>query len=136
MKIPGPDHPITVETSRRRVRAKFEGHVIADTDNALILREASYPPVYYFPKDHIEMGFFGRTDHSTHCPYKGDASYWTLTMDGDVAENVAWSYEEPFPSVEGIRGRLAFYPNKVEVYELDDAGLGDPDAVRHGAPIG
>ena len=135
MKIPGPDHPITLEASPRRVRAKFEGHVIADTDDALILREASYPPVYYFPKDQIEMGFFGGTDHSTHCPYKGDASYWTLTMDGDVAENVAWSYEDPFPAVTPIKGRLAFYPNKVEVYELDGPGLGDPDAARHGAPI-
>ncbi len=103
MKIPGPDHPITLEASPRRVRAKFDNHVIADTDDALILREASYPPVYYFPKDHVEMGFFGRTDHSTQCPYKGDATYWTLTMEGDIAENVAWSYEDPFPAVAPTR---------------------------------
>ena len=135
MKIPGPDHPISLEASPRRIRAMFENHVIADSDDVLVLREASYPPVYYFPKDHVEMGFFGRTDHSTHCPYKGDATYWTLTMDGDIAENVAWSYESPFPSVEPIEGRLAFYPDKVAVYEVDGAGLGDPNAARHGAPI-
>jgi uncharacterized protein (DUF427 family) len=133
MKIPGPDHPITLEVSRRRVRAMFENHVIADTDDALILREASYPPVYYLPKDQIEMGYFGRTDHSTHCPYKGDASYWTITMDGDMAENAAWSYEDPFPAVEAIKGRLAFYPNKVEVYELDEPAQADRPPVRPGA---
>ena len=136
MLTPGPDHPITLDPCRSRVRASFGHHVIADTDDALILREASYPPVYYFPKDHIEMGFFGRTDHSTQCPYKGDATYWTLTMDGDVAENAAWSYEDPFPAVAPIKGRLAFYPTKVEIYEPDDAGLDDPDAVRREAPAG
>ncbi len=133
MKIPGPDHPITLEASPKRVRAMFENHVIADTDDALILREASYPPVYYFPKDQVEMGYFGRTDHATHCPYKGDASYWTITMDGDLAENAAWSYEDPFPAVEAIKGRLAFYPNKVEVYELDEPAQADRPPPRPGA---
>jgi uncharacterized protein (DUF427 family) len=123
MKIPGPDHPITIEASRKRVRAAYDDHVIADTGDALILRESTYPPVYYFPKAQIEMGFFARTDHATHCPYKGDASYWSIMMDGDLAENAAWSYEDPFPTAMAIKGHLAFYPNKVEVYELDEAEL-------------
>ena len=125
MKIPGPDHPITIEASRTRVRAAFDNHVIADTNDALILRESTYPPVYYFPKDQIEMGFLAQTDHASHCPYKGDASYWSIMMDGDLAENAAWSYEDPFPAAMAIKGHLAFYPNKVEVYELDEAELED-----------
>lgn len=125
MKIPGPDHPITIEACRRRVRAAYDDHVIADTDDALVLRESTYPPVYYFPKDQIEMGFLAKTDHATHCPYKGDASYWSIMMDGDLAENAAWSYEDPFPTAMAIKGHLAFYPNVVQVYEIDEADLED-----------
>jgi uncharacterized protein (DUF427 family) len=121
MKIPGPDHPITLEAASRRARAAFLGHVIADTDDAIILREASYPPVYYFPKNDVEMSFFAKTEHRTHCPYKGDASYWTAMIDGQVAENVAWSYEDPFPSAMAIRDMIAFYPDRVEVYEVDSS---------------
>ena len=123
MKIPGPDHPITIEASRGRVRAAFERHVIADTDDAVILREASYPPVYYLPIEDVDMSLLSRTDHHTVCPYKGDASYWSIYMDGVLAENAAWAYEDPYPSVAAIKGRIAFYPNKVEVYEIDEADL-------------
>ena len=123
MKIPGPDHPITIEPSRRRVRATFANHVIADTDDAVVLREASYPPVYYFPMQDVEMSFLGRTDHSSHCPYKGDANYWSISMDGSIAENAVWAYEDPFPSVFAIRGRVAFYPDRVDVYEVDTADV-------------
>ena len=123
MKTPGPDHPITIEPCRRRVRAAFERHIIADTDDALILREASYPPVYYLPMEDVEMGFLAKTDHATTCPYKGEASYWSIYMDGVIAENVAWAYEEPYPSVAAIKGRIAFYPDKVEVYEVDETDL-------------
>jgi uncharacterized protein (DUF427 family) len=121
MKIPGPDHPITMEPSRRRVRAAFERHVIADTIDALVLHEANYPPVYYLPMEDVDMSYLTRTEHHTTCPYKGEASYWTIYMDGVLAENVAWAYEDPYPSVAAIKGRLAFYPNKVEVYEIDEA---------------
>ena len=120
MKFPGPEHPITIEPSRRRVRAVFADHVIADTQDALMLHEANYPPVYYFTMDDVEMGYLGKTDHSTHCPYKGDASYWSIMMDGDLAENAAWAYEDPFPSVKAIKNRLAFYPNHVRVYEVEE----------------
>ncbi len=125
MKIPGPDHPITLEPSRRRVRAAFQHHIIADTEDALILREANYPPVYYIPVPDVEMAYLAKTDHSTHCPYKGDASYWSIYMDGVLAENAVWGYEDPYPSVAAINGRIAFYPDKVEVYEVaeEEAGM-------------
>lgn len=121
MKLPGPDHPITITPAAKRWRARFEGHVIADTDDALILKESTYPAVVYFPREDVSMEYMASTDHHTHCPYKGDASYFTLRMDSRIEENAVWSYEEPFPAMSEIAGRLAFYPNKVEIYEVDDA---------------
>src|SRR4051812_18930116 len=115
MKMPGPDHPITVEPSSKRVTVKFNGRTVADTTNALTLREATYPPVYYIPMADVIAGALQRTDHHTHCPYKGDASYFTIAADGKTAENAVWSYENPFPAMAGIKGYVAFYPNKVEI---------------------
>ena len=128
MKIPGPDHPITVTANPKRVRALFEGHVIADSRAALTLREAGYKPVQYFPRADVDMAFLGRTAHSTHCPYKGDAAYFTINRDGRIAENKVWTYEEPYDAVGVIRGHLAFYPDTVEVVEADDSE--DADWVR------
>ena len=125
MKIPGPDHPISITPGKRRWRVAYDNHVIADSGDALVLQEASYPPVVYFPREDVSMDYFSKTERSTHCPYKGDASYYTILMDGRFAENAVWSYEEPFPSMEQIRGRLAFYPDKVEIYEVDDEAV-DP----------
>jgi uncharacterized protein (DUF427 family) len=128
MKIPGPDHPITVEATPSRIQVLYNGHVIVDTKRALTLKEASYKPVIYFPREDVEMAFFSRTDHTTHCPYKGDASYYTMEMDGRFAENAVWTYETPYPAMEQIRGLLAFYPNQVEIREVGEAA--DPAAVR------
>jgi uncharacterized protein (DUF427 family) len=119
MKQPGPDHPITVAVNPRRVRVEVNGHVLADSAAALTLQEASYPAVQYLPRGDIEMGFFGKTERRSTCPYKGDASYYTAVIDGQVLENVAWSYEDPYPAMEQIRGHLAFYPDKVRIYEVD-----------------
>ena len=119
MKLPGPDHPITITPNPRRVRVEVNGHVIVDSADALTLQEATYPAVQYIPRQDVEMGFFGRTDHHTTCPYKGEASYYTLTIDGEILENVAWSYEDPYPAMEQIREHLAFYTNRVRVYEVD-----------------
>jgi uncharacterized protein (DUF427 family) len=121
MKTPGPDHPITLTPATRRWRAFFAGHVIADTNDAIVLEEASYRPVVYFPREDVAMEYMSRTAHVTHCPYKGDAAYYTLLMDGELAENAVWTYEQPYPAMAAIEGRLAFYPDKVEVYEVDDA---------------
>jgi len=123
MKIPGPDHPITLTPAAKRWRALFQGHVIADSADALVLREASYPPVIYFPRDDVSMDFLSRTANASHCPYKGDAAYYTLQMDGHFAENAVWTYEAPYPAMSAIAGRLAFYPDHVELYEVDDAAV-------------
>lgn len=113
MKTPGPDHPITIESNPKRVRVVCNGRVIADTRRALTLREADYPPVQYIPRADIDMTLLKRTAHTTHCPYKGDASYFGVEADGRVSENAAWSYEAPFPAVAAIKDHLAFYPSRV-----------------------
>ena len=123
MQTPGSDHPITFADADTRWRVRYAGHVIADTDRAILLKEADYPQVVYFPKEDVEMAYFGRSDHHTACPYKGEASYWTLTMEGNVEDNVAWSYESPYPSASRISGHVAFYPDRVEVYEVSDAAV-------------
>jgi uncharacterized protein (DUF427 family) len=129
MKTPGPDHPITLTPATRRWRAVYSGHVIADSNDAIVLKEASYKPVVYFPRADVAMDYMSRTDRSTHCPYKGDANYYTLVMDGHIAENAVWTYEKPYPAMALIEGRLAFYPDKVETYEVDDAAV-NPDHDR------
>ncbi len=112
---PGPDHPIELAAAPGRMVATYSGHEIAASDNVLLLREANYPPVAYFPREDVAMDYMGRTAKTTHCPYKGDASYYTLTMDGHIAENAVWTYETPYPAMDAIKNRLAFYPNVVDV---------------------
>lgn len=131
MQTPGPDHPITVTPANTRWRALFNGHVIADSNDAVVLQEADYRPVVYFPREDVAMEYMARTDHASHCPYKGDAAYFTLRMNGEIAENVAWSYESPFPATGQIAGRLAFYPDRVEVYEVDDAKVNPKHHEHH-----
>lgn len=121
MLKPSSEHPITIETAVTRWRARFAGHVIADSNDALILKEADYPAVVYFPRQDVGMEYMSRTERKTHCPYKGDASYYSLYMDGDLAENAVWTYEQPFEGMEAIARRLAFYTDRVEVYPVDDA---------------
>lgn len=128
MKLPGPDHPITVTAHPGRVQVLFEGHVIADSVNVLTLKESTYKPVFYFPRDDVAMDYLHRTDHSTHCPYKGDASYFTLDMDGDIRENAVWTYETPYDAMSVITERVAFYPNVVSFQEVAEPAL-DVDAV-------
>lgn len=117
MKLPGPDHPITITPSAKRVRVTFAGHVVADTTHALTLQEASYKPVLYIPRNDADMKVLTRTDNATHCPYKGDASYYSIKVGDKVAENAIWSYEQPFPAMAEIEGYLAFYPNRVDAIE-------------------
>jgi uncharacterized protein (DUF427 family) len=133
MKLPGPDHPITITPNAKRVRVLYQGHLIAETDHALALKEASYPVVQYVPREDVAMDFLSRTDHSSHCPYKGDASYFTIARDGVIAENAVWSYDAPFPAMEQIREYLAFYPNKVDIQELDESVAAEAirDAIEH-----
>jgi uncharacterized protein (DUF427 family) len=115
-KIPGPDHPITISPSEKRVRVRLGGEIIADTSDALDLKESTYPVVHYVPRSAVQMDRLVKTDHSTHCPYKGDASYFSIiAKDGTRVENAVWSYERPFPAMREIANYLAFYPNKVEI---------------------
>lgn len=117
MKLPGPDHPIAITPAAGRVVVRFAGEVIADTHKALELREASYPAVLYIPREDAKMAHYTRTAHSTHCPYKGDASYFTLGAGGGggSAANAVWSYETPYPAMAQIEDHLAFYPQHVTV---------------------
>lgn len=117
MRLPGPDHPITITLSQRRVRVTFGGRVVAESARALTLKEASYPAVQYIPRQDADMSLFARTNHATECPYKGQASYYTLRVDGRTAENAVWSYEDPYPAMAQIKDHLAFYPNRVDAIE-------------------
>ena len=118
MKLPDPDHPITIAPANARVRVSFAGKVIADTTRALVLKEASYAPVFYIPREDADMNLFTRSAHKTHCPYKGDARHFTLDVSGKRAENAAWSYEQPYPAMREIEGRIAFYPKRVDEIEV------------------
>ena len=117
MKVPGPDHPITIERNANRVRVTLNGRAVADTTRALTLREASYRPVLYIPREDADMPLLTRTDHTTHCPYKGDASYYSIQVGDRRAENAVWTYETPYPAMSAIAGYLAFYPNRVDAIE-------------------
>lgn len=119
MKLPGPDHPIAISPNDRRVRVIFAGRTVADTTRALTLTEARYPPVYYIPREDADMALLRRSAHRTHCPYKGDASYFTISADGRDAKNAVWSYEAPYPAMAEIKDHLAFYPNKVDGIEVE-----------------
>jgi uncharacterized protein (DUF427 family) len=118
MKLPGPDHPITITANPKRVRVSAGGVVIADTTHALTLKEASYPAVQYVPRKDANLALLARTDRVTHCPYKGDANYFSIKADGKTIENSIWTYETPFPAMAEISGHLAFYPDKVKIEEV------------------
>ncbi|TDY23685.1 uncharacterized protein (DUF427 family) [Paraburkholderia sp. BL6665CI2N2] len=121
IKVPGPDHPITVEPSNARVVVTVAGKVIADTLKALVLREASYPPVYYVPRNDVEMTLLERTDHATYCPYKGDCAYYSIPSGGEKTVNAVWTYESPYAAVKEIAQHLAFYPNRVDSIDVKPA---------------
>jgi uncharacterized protein (DUF427 family) len=121
VKIPGPDHPITIKPAPGRVRVTFSGKVVADTRRALVLQEAAYKPVFYIPREDAQMAAFERTAHATMCPYKGDASYYSIKVGDRVAENAIWSYEAPYPAVAEIADHLAFYPDRVDAIEATPA---------------
>ena len=117
VRIPGPDHPITIAPGPDRVIVRLAGHVIADTRAALVLREASYPPVHYVPRGDVDLSLLERTDRATYCPYKGDCSYFSIPLGGAKSRNAVWSYEEPYPAAAAIKDHLAFYPDRVDAIE-------------------
>ena len=121
VKEPSPDHRITIERSAKRVRVTFAGKVIADTTQALTLYEAGYRPVHYIPRADADMSVLKPSANQTYCPYKGDASYFTIHADGRSADNAAWSYEQPFPAMAAIKDYLAFYASRIDKIEESEA---------------
>jgi uncharacterized protein (DUF427 family) len=114
IKIPGTDHPISIEANPSRVTVKVGDKIIADTRDALTLREASYPPVQYIPRRDVDMAALTRSKHTTYCPYKGDASYFGIPAGGDRSLNAVWTYETPFEAMTQIKDYVAFYPDRVD----------------------
>lgn len=117
MKIPGPDHPIEIEKNPKQIKITFNGQTIAQTTRALELREATLPAVQYIPQEDVNINFLQLTNHSTHCPYKGDAGYYSIVVDEKTAENAVWYYSAPYPAVAQITKHVAFYANKVDSIE-------------------
>jgi uncharacterized protein (DUF427 family) len=117
IKIPGPDHPISIVPYPKRVVVSVGGHVVADSREALSLKEATYPAVTYIPRKDVDMSSLKRTDHSTYCPYKGDCSYYSIPAGGERSVNAVWTYEAPYEAVAQIKDYVAFYPNRVDAIE-------------------
>jgi uncharacterized protein (DUF427 family) len=109
-----PGYQLTLEPGTARVVVSFAGEVIASSDRVTILHEQGHGPVYYFPRADLNMALLNRTDHHSHCPYKGHCSYFSIAVGGKTAENAVWSYEEPYPEVAGIKELAAFYPDRVD----------------------
>jgi uncharacterized protein (DUF427 family) len=120
MKLPGPDHPIIIAPHRGHVRVICNGAVVANSTSALCMKETTHAPVFYIPRDDAQMALFERTTHGTHCSYKGHASYYSINAGGKISENAIWSYEEPYPAMAEIAGRLAFYPSRVDAIEVTE----------------
>lgn len=120
VKIPGPDHPITVEKNPDRVLVKVAGQVLADTRGALSLQESTYPAVQYVPRGDVDLKLLERTDHTTYCPYKGDAAYYSIPALGEAGVNAVWTYEQPYDAVADIKDHVAFYTDRVELEIIAD----------------
>jgi class 3 adenylate cyclase/uncharacterized protein (DUF427 family) len=127
------DYEIRFEPSKTHVRVEFNGARIADSSRALVLHETRLPPAYYFPTEDVRMDLLARTEHTTHCPFKGNASYWSVKVGDRVAENAVWAYEEPYRDAEPIRGYLSFYRDKVSLLHEDQELENHP--VLHGNPL-
>jgi uncharacterized protein (DUF427 family) len=118
IKIPGPDHPITISPVEGTVRVTVAGRIVAESARTLRLEEKGYPPVYYLPRSDADMSLLVRITHYTYCPYKGDCSYYSIPIGGSRSENAVWMYERPHEAVAGIRDYLAFYPARVDAIEV------------------
>jgi uncharacterized protein (DUF427 family) len=125
LKVAHPDrtgkgHAVIIDPSPRRVRVTFNGETIADSSNMRLLHEDGHLPIYYFPMDDVRIDLLVKTGHSTHCPYKGDASYWTVRVNGREAENAVWGYEDPLPAQPALKGLVAFYWSRMDHWYEED----------------
>ena len=118
IRIPGPEHPITITPAEGTVRVTVAGKIVAESAQALRLEEKGYPPVYYLPRSDADMSLLVRTAHSTYCPYKGDCSYYSIPIGGTKSENAVWTYQKPHGAVADIEEHLAFYPTRVDAIEV------------------
>jgi uncharacterized protein (DUF427 family) len=118
IKIPGPDHPITISPVEGKVRVTVAGRIVAESTRTLRLEEKGYPAVYYLPRSDADISLLVRTTHYTYCPYKGDCTYYSIPIGGTKSEYAVWTYEKPYDAVADIRERLAFYPTRVDAIEL------------------
>ena len=115
-----PDHKVDLIKSDKHVRVIFNGEVVADSDRTIIVDESRHSIVYYFPRSDVKMGYMQRTDHHTYCPFKGEASYYTLTVGNKREENAVWTYEEPYDEVRELKDCLAFYANRIDKIEVKE----------------
>ncbi|MEV6282285.1 DUF427 domain-containing protein [Kribbella sp. NPDC051770] len=120
VRTPGPDHPITVEKNPDRVVVKAAGQVLADTRAALSLQESTYPAVQYVPLADVDVSLLERTAHTTYCPYKGDAGYYSILALGEAGVNAVWTYEQPYDAVAEIKDHVAFYTDRIELEIIAD----------------
>jgi uncharacterized protein (DUF427 family) len=118
VKIPGPDHPITITSAGEHITVTVGGRCIADTREALTLNEAAYPPVHYVPRKDVDLTQLQRSYHQTYCPYKGECAYYSIPAGGERSVNAVWTYEAPYPAVSQIREYLAFYPDRVDAINI------------------
>jgi uncharacterized protein (DUF427 family) len=125
-------HRVHVEPTPRRVRVTFNGETIADSSRARLLRETGHLPVYYFPPEDVRNDLLEPTDQHTRCPFKGEASYWTVRVGDRVAENAMWGYLDPLPERQDIRGYRAFYWERMDAwYEEDEQVFRHPRDPYH-----
>jgi uncharacterized protein (DUF427 family) len=117
IKLPGADHPISIEPNPARVTVSIAGRTVADTRSALTLREASSGPVQYIPRKDVDMTLLERTDHHTYCPYKGDCAYFSIPIGAERSVNAVWTYEAPYAAVAAIKDHVAFYPHRVDAID-------------------
>ena len=110
-----PGHTVTITPTDVHVEVRVDGEKIAETDHPVLLEETGMPTRYYLPRDDVRMDLFRATSFTTQCPFKGDASYWTLELNGAVHDGIVWSYEQPIPQAEGITGLLCFYNDRVDL---------------------
>ena len=118
IRIPGPDHPITISPAERKVRVTVAGRIVAESTRTLRLEEKGYSPVYYLPRNDVDMSLLVRTKHYTYCPYKGDCTYYSIAIGGSKSEYAVWTYEKPYTAVAEIKEYLAFYPSRVDAIEV------------------
>jgi len=116
-----PGHTITITPSDQHVEVRVDGETVAESDRPVLLEETGLPTRYYLPRDDVRMDLLRPTTFSTTCPFKGQASYWTLELGGNVHDGIVWSYEEPIPSAEGITGLLCFYNDRADITVRDAA---------------